>query len=411
MTNSLTIDTIAAIATPPGVGGVGIVRISGPGAKNIAEQICQKTLRPRYAHFSKFFDAQKQLIDMGVVLYFAAPNSFTGEDVVELQGHGGPIILDLLLRAVFSHGARMAKAGEFSERAFLNNKMDLAQAEAVADLIASHSEQAAKAALRSLEGEFSKQVHELVQQIIHVRMYVEAAIDFPEEEIDFLSDGKVLNLIQGLLAQLEKIMVGAKQGAILQEGLTLVIVGEPNAGKSSLLNVLSGKDSAIVTPIAGTTRDILREYIQIDGLPIHLLDTAGLRESSDPVEQEGIRRAKAAIQKADHLLLVTDANSNDVNKIEQQWQITQQLLEKAIPCTILLNKSDLLAPEKLLALQALLKKLPNTSVLNISALTGEGISSLKTHLKNLVSFNENYEGAFSARRRDFDALIRAKNFI
>lgn len=404
-------DTIAAVATAPGIGGVGIVRLSGPLAKSIGESLCRKSLTPRYATFAKFKDREQQLLDIGVALYFQAPHSFTGEDVVELQGHGGPVILDRLLKASLQLGARLARPGEFSERAFLNNKLDLAQAEAIADLIASQSEQAARAALRSLDGDFSRLIDACVHKIIHARLYVEAAIDFPEEEIDFLSDGHVLHLLDELLQQVQKILATAKQGSLLQEGLTLVIAGQPNAGKSSLLNALSGKDTAIVTPIAGTTRDLLKESIQIDGLPLHLIDTAGLRDSDDVVEQEGIRRAKAALGKADRLLLVIDASSQPATAIQQQWQQTQALLSQAIPCTLLLNKSDLIEATLLQRLVTAIGALPQTTVMPISALTGTGFAELKHHLKESVAFDSHQEGCFSARTRHITALKQCQQAI
>lgn len=410
MITLLTEDTIAAIATAPGKGGVGIVRLSGPLAKNIGEQLCRKSLSPRQATFTKFQREAGPLLDSGVALYFQAPHSFTGEDVLELQGHGSPITLDRLLAATLSLGARMAGPGEFSQRAFLNNKMDLTQAEAIAALIDSQSEQAAKAALRSLDGEFSRAIHQCVQRIIHARMYVEAAIDFPEEEIDFLSDGKVLNLIDALASQLTDIQQRAHQGSLLQEGLTLVIAGKPNAGKSSLLNGLSGKDSAIVTPIAGTTRDLNKESIQIDGLALHLIDTAGLRDSLDPVEQEGIRRTKLALQKADRLLLVIDAKECDALSIEQQWRETQALLPQAIPCTLVLNKIDLLETAALEALLASSKPLADTTLVPLSAASGQ-LDALRQHLKASIAYDSELEGCFSARRRHLHALERAQQSV
>ena len=299
--NNLNTDTIAAIATAPGRGGIGIIRISGPNTQAICAQITGKTLSPRFAYYGAFYETSnsttKLQLDNGIALFFPAPHSFTGEDVLELQAHGGPVLLDLLLKQVIKLGARMARPGEFSERAFLNNKIDLTQAEATADLINSASEQAARNAYRSLQGEFSEKISSLVDSVITLRMYVEAAIDFPEEEIDFLADGKVAIDLNAIIEQLALVFKEAKQGALLQEGMTVVIAGKPNAGKSSLLNALSGRESAIVTEIAGTTRDLLREHIQIDGMPLHIIDTAGLRESPDIVEQEGIRRAWSEIEK------------------------------------------------------------------------------------------------------------------
>jgi len=294
-------ETIAAIATAPGQGGVGIVRVSGKKAAEIAQQLTGKKLTPRYAHYTPFLDENNETIDNGLALFFENPNSFTGEDVLELQGHGGPIVLDILLKRVLSLGARSARAGEFSERAFLNDKIDLAQAEAIADLIAAESHEAAKAAVHSLNGEFSEEINKLVEQLTQLRIHVEAALDFPEEEIDFLADKVIENKLKEVTEKLQQVKASAKQGRLLKEGMTVVIAGKPNAGKSSLLNQLAGQETAIVTDVPGTTRDILREHIQIDGLPLHIIDTAGMRESEDVVEQEGIRRAMQEIEKADRL--------------------------------------------------------------------------------------------------------------
>ena len=276
-------DTIAAIATAPGRGGVGIVRLSGSRALAIGETLTGQSLEPRHAHFSQFNDAAGETLDSGIALFFPGPHSFTGEDVVELQGHGGPIILDLLVNACVAAGARPARPGEFSERAYLNDKLDLAQAEAIADLINSTTEQAARNANRSLQGAFSREITTLVELVTRLRVYVEAAIDFPEEEIDFIQDGQVRQQLLDIISQLQEVLAQARQGALLQEGMKLVIAGRPNAGKSSLLNALSGQDTAIVTAIEGTTRDVLREHIQIDGMPLHIVDTAGLRDSGDEV--------------------------------------------------------------------------------------------------------------------------------
>ncbi len=278
-------ETIAALATAPGRGGIGIIRVSGILASKIAETVLGKVPPPRMAEYLPYLDESGEVLDIGLALYFPAPNSFTGEDVLELQGHGGPVVLDLLLKRVYGLGARPARPGEFSERAFLNNKMDLTQAEAIADLIDCASEQAARLAVRSLQGEFSKQVHVLVGLITELRVYVESAIDFPEEEIDFLADGQVQTQLANVLQVLRDTQQAAHQGNLLREGMTVVIAGRPNAGKSTLLNALAGRETAIVTSVPGTTRDILREHIQIDGLPLHIIDTAGLRESEDPVEQ------------------------------------------------------------------------------------------------------------------------------
>ncbi|MCH9770722.1 MAG: tRNA uridine-5-carboxymethylaminomethyl(34) synthesis GTPase MnmE, partial [Gammaproteobacteria bacterium] len=300
-------DTIAAIATPPGRGGIGVVRMSGPQAKNIASKISKQKLSPRVATFSVLKTAQAETIDEGLVIFFPGPHSFTGEDVIEFQCHGSPVVLDSLLQEILTLGARLARPGEFSERAFLNNKLDLTQAEAIADLIDAGSVQAARLAIRSLQGEFSKLIHQLQAELTELRMYVEAAIDFPEEEVDFLKDSHVQEKLIILVKKIKNIQQQAAQSTLMQEGLSVVIVGKPNVGKSSLLNCLSGKEAAIVTDIAGTTRDSLREYIHIDGLPLHIVDTAGLRLTEDVVEQEGIKRAWAHIEQADLVLLMVEA--------------------------------------------------------------------------------------------------------
>lgn len=404
-------DTIVAIATAPGRGGVGIIRISGPNTNAIAREVTQTELKPRYAHYGPFFDnaAGLETLDMGIALYFPAPHSFTGEDVLELQAHGGPVLLDLLLKRVMALGARLARPGEFSERAFLNNKMDLTQAEAIADLIDSASEQAARNALRSLQGVFSDKIAALVADIIRLRVYVEAAIDFPEEEIDFIGDGKVAGDLRQIIADLQVVRDQANQGAILTEGMTVVIAGKPNAGKSSLLNALSGRDSAIVTDIAGTTRDVLREHIQIDGMPLHIIDTAGLRASHDRVEQEGIRRAWVEIEKADRILLVVDSSeSTDTDpKIlcsELGEDIARQLPQRT-NITVVHNKCDLTAtPPDLL-------QPTSTPVIRLSAKSGEGIELLRQHLKDCMGYRGSGEGGFTARRRHLAALERAGAYL
>lgn len=390
-------DTIAAIATAPGKGGVGIVRISGPAAATIAQRMLDQLPKPRYAAFLPFYDAEHDVIDEGIALYFKAPNSFTGEDVLELQGHGGPLVLDRLLQAALQGGARLARPGEFSERAFLNGKMDLAQAEAVADLINATSHQAARSAVRSLQGEFSAKINSLLASLIQLRMYVEAAIDFPEEDIDFIAESSVKTDLENLMTDIQQILAMAQQGMLLQEGITVVIAGKPNAGKSSLLNCLSGRETAIVSEIAGTTRDIIREYINIDGLPLHIIDTAGLRETEDLVEKEGVRRALAEIEKADLLLQVVDAKDDD-----QQLFLPPNLFEKisTLPRILIVNKIDLL--EEAPALDE------EKRVVKISAKHSAGISLLKQLLKQLVGYEQQTtEGNFIARRRHVDALERS----
>lgn len=400
-------NTIAAIATPAGRGGVGIVRVSGPLVRAIMDSVVGKELSPRVAHYGDFLERaapQAQVLDQGIALFFPGPHSFTGEDVLELQGHGGPVILDCLLREVIRLGARLARAGEFSERAFLNDKIDLAQAEAIADLIDSASEQAARSALRSLQGDFSRQINFLVEQLTHLRIYVEAAIDFPEEEIDFLGDGKIAGDIIKLSEQLDAVLLNAKQGSLLREGMTIVIAGAPNAGKSSLLNALAGKDSAIVTPIAGTTRDVLREQIQIDGLPLHIIDTAGLRDSPDEVEREGIRRALREIEAADHILLVSDNPQVAAGDLDALLPADTALKLRNKPLTLVRNKCDLLQ------LPAAINPGSPTSV-TLSAKTGEGMELLRQHLKTSVGYQGSGEGTFMARRRHIDALQRGRDYL
>ena len=392
-----TSDTIAAIATPPGRGGVGIIRISGPLAKSIAEKILGKLPKPRYADYLPFLDQDNETIDSGLALYFVAPNSFTGEDVLELQGHGGPVVMDLLLQRVMALGARIANPGEFSERAFLNDKVDLAQAEAIADLIEAGSEQAAKSAVKSLQGEFSRWIDESVEALTHLRMYVEAAIDFPEEEIDFLSDGHVTKSLENILDEMDKIFASAQQGVLLRDGMRVVLIGQPNTGKSSLLNALAGRDSAIVTHIAGTTRDVLREEINIDGMPLHVIDTAGLRESDDVVEQEGIKRTWIEIEQADRALLLVD----DEKGLTEDDEKIRQKLPKSLEVTIVRNKIDLskaIATEK-------------NNEISLSAKSGEGVDLLRDHLKKIMGYTGLTEGVFLARRRHLDALIRAKELV
>ena len=391
-----TTETISAIATPPGKGGVGIIRVSGPKALSIAKAITGLDLKPRYAHFSTF-SADNDVIDEGLALYFPGPNSFTGEDVLELQGHGGPVVLDQLLQLTMKHGARVAEPGEFSKRAFLNNKLDLAQAEAIADLIDATSVQAAKGALRSLQGEFSKQVNRLVDLLTHLRTYVEATIDFVDEDIDFIAEGKIQEQLQSIQEQLITILKAASQGQLLQEGLTVVIAGKPNAGKSSLLNQLTGRDSAIVTDIEGTTRDVLREYIQIDGLPLHIIDTAGLRKTDDVVEQEGVRRAKQEITKADLLLYLRD----DSVEADEAWQELKNDIENCPPIVIINNKIDRTGKQTHL-IQG------EVDQWYLSAKQPESIELLKQYLKDFIGYSAATESQFTARRRHVEAIHQAQ---
>lgn len=395
-------DTIAAIATAPGRGGVGIVRVSGPLVTRIAEAIIGYLPTPRYAHYGPFFDDDRTEIDQGISLYFQGPHSFTGEDVIEFQAHGGPVVLDLLMKQVLTLDGRLARPGEFSERAFLNDKLDLAQAEAIADLIDSSSEQAARAALRSLQGAFSDQVQDLVEQLIQLRIYVEAAIDFPEEEVDFLADGQVCVQLEQLQLQLSQITEKAQQGALLRDGINVVIAGKPNAGKSSLLNALAGKDSAIVTDIAGTTRDVLREEIHIDGMPVHIIDTAGLREATDQVEQIGIERAWQEIQQADRMLLLVDATETEATDPQSLWPEFMDRLPESLPITLIRNKADLSGETIGMDKEA--------ELIRLSAKTEQGVELLRQHLKDVMGFT-NPEGTFMARRRHLDALERAKEAL
>lgn len=393
-------DTIVAIATPPGKGGVGIIRLSGSNALSIALTINgHKNLKPRLASYCSLFDATgRELIDQGLMIYFKAPNSFTGEDVIEIQAHGSPVVLDMLTKECIVLGARLARPGEFSERAFLNDKIDLTQAEAIADLIQASSQTAARMAFRTLQGDFSKRINQLNEELIYLRLYVEAAIDFPEEEIDFLNDGKVSHLLQSILDQLDCIRNEANQGVILREGLSIVIAGRPNAGKSTLINKLSGKDIAIVTEVAGTTRDVMREHILLDDIPLHIIDTAGLRESKDIVEQEGIKRAWQELKQADCVLLVVD-----VNDPEEHQCLTDELkmaLPKEIPIISIFNKIDTLKVQP---------KVDNQLVY-LSAKSGEGMEGLKTVIKQVVGYQPT-EGQFLARRRHLQALDEAKNLL
>jgi tRNA modification GTPase len=390
-------DTIAAVATPPGRGGVGIVRVSGPLTRRVAEALLGVVPEPRRALFRHFRDSEGEAIDSGLALFFPGPHSFTGEDVLELQGHGGPVILDLLLERVTSLGVRLARPGEFTERAFLNDKLDLAQAEAVADLIDSGSRQAARAAMRSLDGEFSRRIHALVDELIALRTYVEAALDFPDEEIDFLADQAVVERLRGLLEDITHVRASANQGRLLHEGMTVVLAGRPNVGKSSLLNALAGRDSAIVTNIPGTTRDLLREYIQIDGMPLHVIDTAGLREGGDEVEQEGMRRTWAAVEKADRILLLVD----DREGFGSGEQAIVERLPAGVPLTVVRNKIDLTGASPGI------QSGEHGEEIRLSARDGLGLEVLHGHLKSVMGFQDASAGGFSARRRHLDALERA----
>ncbi|MCU7929752.1 MAG: tRNA uridine-5-carboxymethylaminomethyl(34) synthesis GTPase MnmE [Candidatus Thiodiazotropha sp. (ex Codakia rugifera)] len=388
-------DTIAAVATPPGRGGVSIVRISGPDCVAIAQAFIGSPPPPRQACLKSFCDQNGEVIDSGLVLYFPAPHSFTGEDVLELQGHGGPIVMDLLLQQALQLGARLARPGEFSERAFLNDKLDLVQAEAIADLIDADSHAAARLACRTLQGAFSKRIRQLVEKLIELRLFVESAIDFPEEEIDFLNDGNVSERLHTILTETHNIVQSAQTGRLLRDGLTLVIAGRPNAGKSSLLNALAGVETAIVTEIPGTTRDLLREKISVDGLPLHIIDTAGLRDSQDPVEEEGIRRAKRQIEQADRVLWVFDDQTDP-----QHLALDKNRLPNGVPVTLVRNKIDLGNRP------AVISEDESGVEIALSATTGAGIELLREHLKDCVGYQNLGEGEFIARRRHLDALER-----
>jgi len=379
-----------------GYGGVGIIRVSGSQTSNIAKTILKQLPQARYATFTDFQDNHGNLIDQGIALYFPAPHSFTGEDVLELQGHGGIIVMDELLKTVLNLGARLARPGEFSERAFLNGKLDLAQAEAIADLIESNSVQAARCALRSLQGEFSQQIQNLVETLINLRSYIEAGIDFVDEEIDLLADGQVIEKIKVLVKVLSEILDKAQQGFLLKEGMHIVLVGEPNVGKSSLLNQLAGRNTAIVTPIAGTTRDIVRDQIQLEGMPLHIIDTAGLRETNNPIEQEGINRTKQAIKQADLVIFLIDERTvNDeipihlINELPSHSIIIRNKIDRSGQCAGRINED----------------------ILYLSAKTGAGIPELKDYLKEKMGFKTSTEGSFIARRRHINALQHAQTAL
>lgn len=399
-------DTIAAVATAQGRGGVGIVRVSGPLAGQLAQAICRRELKPRFAHHGPFYGESELTLDEGLAIYFPGPNSFTGEDVLELQGHGGPVVLDLLLRRCMALGARLARPGEFSERAFLNDKLDLAQAEAIADLIEASSEQAARNALRSLQGEFSKRVHALTESLIQLRIYVEAAIDFPEEEIDFLADGHVLSQLDSVRANLSTVLREAGQGALLRDGMTVVIAGRPNAGKSSLLNALAGREAAIVTEIAGTTRDVLREHIHIDGMPLHVVDTAGLRDTEDQVERIGVERALKAINEADRILLVVDATAPEADDPFSLWPEFLDRRPDPAKVTLIRNKADLSGEARVLEVSD-----GGHVTISLSAKSSDGLELLREHLKACMGYEQTAESSFSARRRHLEALRQASTHL
>jgi len=393
-------DTIAAVASPAGRGAIGVIRISGAEVPRIAVAILGAIPTPRVACLRRFKDADGAALDEGLALYFPAPASFTGEHVLEMQGHGGAFVVDRVLKRVLALGVRMARPGEFSERAFLNGKMDLAQAEAVADLIDAGTTAAARAAVRSMQGEFSARIHGLTAQLTELRAYVEAAIDFPDEEIDFLSDNALRERLTGVFTAFASITAAAKAGALLREGLTVVIAGKPNAGKSSLLNRLAGDDIAIVTPLPGTTRDLLRQQVHLDGLPVNLIDTAGLRTAADVVEEEGIRRARAEMQRADRVLYVVDATLAD-----HALPAELAVLPVDVPVTVVVNKIDLLGTA------ARVDSSAGVTRIWLSAQTGDGIDLVRAHLKTSAGYRDVESGALSARRRHLDALSRAQHLV
>jgi len=404
-------DTIVAVASAAGRGAVGVIRVSGPRVPQIAADILGGLPAPRRARFSSFLDAQGGSVDQGLALYFPAPASYTGEHVLELQGHGGALVVDMVLKRLLELGCRMARPGEFSERAFLNGKIDIAQAEAIADLIDAGTTAAARAAVRSLQGEFSARVDDLKTRITELRAYVEAAIDFPDEEIDFLSDKALGERLAAVFAAFDSITAAARQGALLREGLNVVIAGKPNAGKSSLLNKLAGDEVAIVTDVPGTTRDVLRQQVHLDGLPLNLADTAGLRAVADVVEAEGVRRARNEIARADRVLYVVDAGIADKDRDEDAaqnpapWAAELEQLPAGIPVTLVFNKIDLIGAH------ARLDETADPPKVFLSARTGSGLDLLRSHLKAAAGYGDTEFGAFSARRRHLDALSRARQHV
>lgn len=381
---------------------MGVVRVSGPKAPEIAATVLGDLPQPRQALLRPFRDAAGNPIDIGIALFFPGPHSYTGEHVLELQGHGGPVVIERLVERCLMLGARRARPGEFTERAFLNDKIDLAQAEAVADLIDAGSRDAARAAMRSLQGEFSNMVQGLTDALIDLRTYVEAAIDFPEEEIDFLADAELVERLTTVRGHFDAVAAAAGQGRLLRDGITVVLAGRPNSGKSSLLNRLAGYDAAIVTAIPGTTRDVVRERIDIDGLPLHVLDTAGLRDSDDAVEREGVRRAAAEMSRADRVLFVIDAA---VDPNARAFDEEYARLPADVPVTLVFNKIDL-SPGLPLD-----ETISGPSRVHVSAATGQGLDTLRAHLKDCVSFQSAGSGSISARRRHLEALARARQCV
>jgi tRNA modification GTPase len=398
-------DTIAAIASAPGLGAVGVIRVSGPDVAQIAEAVIGYLPAPRVAQLAHFLGLDGERLDQGLALYFPAPASYTGEHVLELQAHGGVLVLDSLLQRLLELGCRMARPGEFSERAFLNGKIDIAQAEAIADLIDAGSVAAARAAVRSMQGEFSAHVNELQARITELRTLVEAAIDFPDEELDFVPGSVLGSSVAKIFMGFDAITAAARQGALLREGLNVVIAGKPNAGKSSLLNKLAGDEIAIVTDQPGTTRDVLRQQVHLDGLPLNLIDTAGLRRAADVVEAEGVRRALAELARADRVLYILDASvpASDSSASDLAAQLND--LPKGVPVSLIFNKIDLSGA------QANIDESRDPPQIFLSARTGAGLDLLRTHLKNRAGYRVGDSGALSARRRHLDALDRARSCL
>ena len=397
-------DTIAAIASAPGRGAVGVIRVSGPSVPQIAESIVGNLPAPRVAQFAHFLGPDGAPLDRGLALYFPAPASYTGEHVLELQGHGGVLVLDSLLKRLLELGCRMARPGEFSERAFLNGKIDIAQAEAIADLIDAGSVEAARAAVRSMQGEFSAHIHELQAQITELRSLVEAAIDFPDEELDFVPGSELGRRIAKIFMSFDAITAAARQGALLREGLNVVIAGKPNAGKSSLLNKLVGDEIAIVADQPGTTRDVLRQQVHLDGLPLNLIDTAGLRRTADVVEAEGVRRALAELERADRVLYMLDATQLSESSASD-LDVELDELPKGVPVTVIFNKIDLSGA------QAGVDESRDPPQVFLSVRTGAGLDLLRGHLKSRAGYRSGDSGALSARRRHLDALERARSYV
>ena len=392
-------DTICALATAYGQSGIGVIRVTGPLSKSISKKILHQDLEPRYAYYGSFFDNDNNLIDKGVAIAFPGPNSYTGEDVVEFQGHGGVSVIRKLLATIISLDVRVAEPGEFTKRAFLNGKMDLVQAEAVQDLIQSSSEESALSAVRSLTGEFSEKINQILSELISLRVFVEATIDFSDEEIDFLESHEVSSKLHSLKVTLLNILESANQGAILRDGIHVAIAGKPNAGKSSLLNSLTKQPSAIVTDVAGTTRDVLKETIQIDGMPIHIIDTAGLHNSDNIIEQEGIRRAHTEINNADVVLLVYDASDKSVDLSI----LPESVKDK--PKIVIKNKIDLTGSK------TGIQNIQNNPEISISAKNGDGINIVRKALADFAGLNSNTEGVFLARKRHIIAINETLSFI